>query len=597
MNKTYYILAVLLLLLAACSDNVQTEKTSAVRVEFTDCTSCLECVEDFSCPSNAIQIDPVSGKAFIDADRCTQCMDCIDEFDCDDDAFTTEVDEIAPAEITDFAAVSDSTGRLDITFTAVGDDGTWGQTHHYAMKLLDADNNQIDYAFTLPYPQQTGDQENWTIETLPENMLITVQLHVYDEIGNFPEMTTAEVEIMGIIEDNAAPAAIDDLQVQNPGTDSVILAFTAVGDDEMEGTASAYQIRYSLSNIDATNWDNAAEFNQTFIPAVAGETEQLQITGLETATEYFFGVKAIDDNQNFATISNIVYITTEAEADVTAPAQVTDLLAETESNFAELSWTSVGDDENTGTALYYEIRMASVTITAANWAEADLLSNLPEPAEAGNAENYTVTGLDANTTFYFAIKAFDESANVSQLSNCADVTTAVDEVVPATITDFAVDEGQASANDRIKVQWTAPGDNANEGTADSYEVRYSTNEITVANWSSANLVTSNVPAPAEAGVSQNFYVEDLNDATVYYFAIKTTDAAGNVSDISNCPAGKIVFQINEAQCRDCNSCINDCDYDAISDVGPYKTIDPDLCEACGDCSCPYGLIHLWVVGY
>jgi ferredoxin/chitodextrinase len=594
-NILYF--SLLILILAGCVDNTELEQTADVRVEFSDCISCRECVDDFSCPQSAILIDPETGKAYIDADRCVQCMDCIDEFSCETDAFTTAVDDTPPAEISDLVATSEETGTLKITFTAVGDDGTRGQAYRYELSILDSQNQPLSHTFTVPRPQITGEQELWTIEDLPENEQVRIELDVLDEISNRPETVSAELEIMGMIEDLTPPAAIDDLQAANATTSSVMLSFTAVGDDQHEGVASSYTIKYQTEMIDAESWDAALEFPQTIVPQAAGESESIQVTGLLEDTEYYFAVKAVDDNQNISSLSNLANITTESEADLVAPAPITDLQATAGLDQVELFWTAVGDNEQQGTALYYEIRISEAEITADNWQQAELLENLPDPAVAGSAESYLVSQLAANTTYYFAIKAFDASGNSSPLEPSLQVTTLEDDMAPAPITDFAVREGLTVVHGRIKVEWTAPGDNGTSGTAASYEVRYSTSEINESNWQDATVVSSGVPDPAAAGTEQNFNINFLEDATIYYFAIKTTDAAGNTSEISNCPAGKIVYQINEDSCYDCGNCINDCDEDAIIDVGPYKTIDPDLCIACGDCSCPYGLIKLWVVGY
>ncbi|MFO7896484.1 MAG: hypothetical protein R6U84_06110 [Candidatus Cloacimonadales bacterium] len=596
MHRLFYFI-LFAAILVGCVDNTELENSGDVRVEFSSCISCRECVDDFSCPQAAILIDPENGKAYIDADRCVQCMDCIDEFSCETDAFTTGIDDIPPAEIADFAAVSDDTGSLEISFTAVGDDGTTGQAYRYQLALLDAEDQPLDYAYEVPRPQMTGEPELWIIEDLPENEQVTVKLDVYDEMSNHPQTAEAELEIMGVIEDLIAPAEIDDLQASNATTNSVVLNFTAVGDDGHEGAASFYTIKYHQSMIDENSWQEAVEFSQDIVPQPAGQTENIQITGLLEDSQYFFAVVAEDENENSSALSNIAEISTEAEADLVAPAEITDLQAEAGLDQIELFWTAVGDDGQAGTAFYYEIRISQQAITEANWADALLLENLPTPAPAGSAENYLVSELEANTTYYFAIKAFDASGNGSELANCLEVTTLQDNIAPAAITDFAVREGLTVADGRIKVEWTAPGDNENSGTAAEYEVRYSTSEINDSNWSEATLVTSGVPEPAVAGTEQNFNINFLENATIYYFAIKTTDAAGNLSEISNCPAGKIVYQINHDACYDCGNCINDCDEGAISDAGPYKTIDPDICTACGDCSCPYGLIKLWVVAY
>ena len=70
------------------------------------------------------------------------------------------------------------------------------------------------------------------------------------------------------------------------------------------------------------------------------------------------------------------------------------------------------------------------------------------------------------------------------------------------------------------------------GTASSYDIRYSASAITASNWDSAIQLTGE-PLPLAAGSSQSYTVVGLSSNTAYYFAIKTTDAAGNISNISN----------------------------------------------------------------
>ena len=84
----------------------------------------------------------------------------------------------------------------------------------------------------------------------------------------------------------------------------------------------------------------------------------------------------------------------------------------------------------------------------------------------------------------------------------------------------------------VDLTWTAPGDNGNTGTAWRYDVRYDTEEITEANWALASQATGE-PNPSPAGTTEEFTVVDLIPDTLYYFAIKTADLAGNWSALSN----------------------------------------------------------------
>jgi flagellar hook capping protein FlgD/fibronectin type III domain protein len=91
---------------------------------------------------------------------------------------------------------------------------------------------------------------------------------------------------------------------------------------------------------------------------------------------------------------------------------------------------------------------------------------------------------------------------------------------------------QGAGADSVTLSWTAPGDDGNTGTAQSYDVRMSQATITETNWSSASSV-SGAPVPLPAGTHQSMVVRGLTNGVTYYFAIKARDDAGNVAPISN----------------------------------------------------------------
>ncbi|MDH5408324.1 MAG: right-handed parallel beta-helix repeat-containing protein [Gammaproteobacteria bacterium] len=115
----------------------------------------------------------------------------------------------------------------------------------------------------------------------------------------------------------------------------------------------------------------------------------------------------------------------------------------------------------------------------------------------------------------------------------------VDITPPSAITDLS--------QSLFTLHWSAPGDDANTGTAASYDIRYSTEVITEANWSSAT-VLSGTPAPQAAGAAEEFIVPGLFADTNYYFAIKTIDEAGNESTLSNLaiatPATESIYYVS-----------------------------------------------------
>lgn len=80
--------------------------------------------------------------------------------------------------------------------------------------------------------------------------------------------------------------------------------------------------------------------------------------------------------------------------------------------------------------------------------------------------------------------------------------------------------------------WTAPGDDGTTGQAASYDLRYSSQPITDDNFTSRSAAVG-APVPAIAGSTESFTIDNLEPASTYYFAIKTSDEAGNISAISN----------------------------------------------------------------
>lgn len=113
-----------------------------------------------------------------------------------------------------------------------------------------------------------------------------------------------------------------------------------------------------------------------------------------------------------------------------------------------MHWTAPGDDSLTGRATTYDLRYALYPITQSNFATAARWPTNP-PLMAGSREAYVVSGLTANTLYYFALKTSDEAGNWSALSNLLIQSTAI--VV-------GVDDPSAAA-----LQFSAPQPNPAHG--------------------------------------------------------------------------------------------------------------------------------------
>jgi hypothetical protein len=96
---------------------------------------------------------------------------------------------------------------------------------------------------------------------------------------------------------------------------------------------------------------------------------------------------------------------------------------------ARLIWTATGDDSTAGTAVRYDLRRYPIRINYANWDSAIQVTGLPAPSPAGQLDSILVTGLIEDSTYYFAIMAYDEANNSSGISNNTFVTCFNDYIV------------------------------------------------------------------------------------------------------------------------------------------------------------------------
>jgi len=156
----------------------------------------------------------------------------------------------------------------------------------------------------------------------------------------------------------------------------------------------------------------------------------------------------------------------------------------------------------------------------------------------GTSHSTTITGLSDGNTYNYYVRCQDTSGNANTndylISFSVPIAPPPDTTQPSAITNLSVSNiSQTSVN----LNWTAPGDDGNSGTASSYDIRYSTSPVTESNWSSAIQVTGE-PAPSAGGTSQSYTLTGLSSNATYYFALKTRDEVPNWSGLSNVVSAK-----------------------------------------------------------
>lgn len=107
------------------------------------------------------------------------------------------------------------------------------------------------------------------------------------------------------------------------------------------------------------------------------------------------------------------------------PSPITDLRVNLiTDNAIKLVWTATGDDAMHGSATQFDIRYSTSSIqTDADFNNATPAKSKADPKLSGVIQSLLIRDLNPLTTYYFAMKAIDESKNASTLSNVVSGST------------------------------------------------------------------------------------------------------------------------------------------------------------------------------
>ncbi|MCD6423858.1 MAG: DUF2341 domain-containing protein [Elusimicrobia bacterium] len=374
---------------------------------------------------------------------------------------------------------------------------------------------------------------SWNTTGWPDGTDYRIKVKATDNGGESGSDVSAENFTVSNVPDNTPPAKISDLSAMSTGNEGeIILTWTAPGDD---GTlycnrTGRYVVKYStLGPVDESNWSQAIEYAQSWMPVENGQIEEHKLQGLKGNTTYYFAVKTRDEAGNYSQVSN----STSAYTPGISPASISDLSVSWggADDRVILKWTASGDDGTVGQAESYIIKYStSGAINNTNWGEAVEIENSITPGSAGESESFLVSGLLRDTTYWFAIKVLDEVPNESDVSNSVSFLT-TDTEKPSSITDLCViTTGQQSGE--VKLIWTAPGDDGTRGKAEVYEIKFSQEKIdSISDFFLAQLFA--IKTPQEPLNTEAITITGLEPGKVYYFSVATYDNRENMSDISN----------------------------------------------------------------
>jgi len=238
----------------------------------------------------------------------------------------------------------------------------------------------------------------------------------------------------------------------------------------------------------------------TFAQAGTSATTTFSDVGLTNATSYSYRVRATDAAGNLSGYSNVASATTPDTQSPTAPSN----LAATAAGGSQvnLNWTASTD--NVGVTSYLIERCQG----------AGCATFSPVGSAAGAA--FTDTGLSANTSYSYRVRATDEAGNLSGYSNLASATTQNPDTQPPT--DPSNLTATATGGTQISLSWTASTDN-----------------VGVTSYLIERCQGASCTTFAQVGTSAGATFNDtgVTNATSYSYRVRANDAAGNRSGYSN----------------------------------------------------------------
>jgi len=228
------------------------------------------------------------------------------------------------------------------------------------------------------------------------------------------------------------------------------------------------------------------------------------VSGLSSGTTYYYRANSKDSSDNLATSSISNFTTATASEDTTAPAISNVATSSVSMTGITITWDT---DESSNSIVDYGISTSSLGSLGGN------------VDDATTTHSVSLSGLSANTTYYFQVRSQDIAGNSDPDDNSGSYytfTTTADTTEPA-VSSVSAD---VSADDAVSIVWTTDEDATTKvyyGTTISYG-----SETTLdSNYTKIHSVS----------------IGSLNAETTYYYKVESIDAAGNTTVDDNNGSG------------------------------------------------------------
>lgn len=342
--------------------------------------------------------------------------------------------DVAPGAVADLAASALSHRKLNLSFSAPGEDGAEGApARDFVIKQSTQPITDVSFSSARSLcasscgfaPTQTGEALSLDVKDLDPGSTYYYALKAIDEGGNLGPMSN--VASATTHADTIAPASVNDLVAEGVSHRAIKLFFSAVASDGDEGPVVAgYVIKQSREPITEESFDAARSLcDQTcsFSPDKVGDSLALKITDLSPGAAYHYAIKAKDEGDNLGSFDpSGSAATARTLKDRIAPGRLTTIRAKPLTlRSIRLLFAAVASDRGKGPAVsrYIIVQSKRPIDSARDFRRAKRLCGKLcsfSTEGVGSRLKLTVTDLRPATTYHYAIRALDEAGNKGKRS-------------------------------------------------------------------------------------------------------------------------------------------------------------------------------------
>ena len=481
-------------------------------------------------------------------------------------------DTTAPAVINDLGAASGTLGAsVDLTWTAVGDDGMTGTASSYLVRYSTsgAITNQTAWDNATPVtagipttPKPAGQTENMTVSNLTPGQTYYFAVRAQDEAPNAGPISTV-----------------------SPGAQPADILRSGKYDDTH--TDWAYSGNWAVYNGPGP-YNNTDHYSSTIgdYATIAFLGNKFSLTYTTNAARGKMDIYV--DNVKLTTINQYsavqVWQQTWTSSPLTYGAHVVKLV-HVSGTYVDIDAIEVFEPAPPLESGKYDDAQSDWTYSG-NWAvyngSGPYLNTLHYSQSLGDFATllfkgtqitltYTTNGVRGNLQVYvddvlqttinqnsptlvwqntWTSGTFPLATHTVKLVHTSGIFADIDaiEIIgpPDTVLPAVIDDLQATTGvnlGAVDLTWTAVGDDGTSGKASNYLVRRSANPITDDNsWNNATAVILDIPTPPKsAGQMESMTVSNLTPGQTYYFAVRAQDEKPNTGDVSTNSPGAEAF--------------------------------------------------------